>query len=448
MDEIKKNGRTLALVSLGCAKNLVNSEEMLALLDQAGYTMSENMEEADGIIINTCGFINDAKTEAINAIISAGELKKAKPELKIIVTGCLSQRYRKEIPQEMPEVDAMLGTADYEHIVSVTDALFAGKENVQSFSPLNTPVPELPRIVTTGPNWAYFRIAEGCDNRCAYCVIPFLRGPYRSRSMESLLEEARGLAQCGVQELIVVAQDITRYGVDMGQGKPLLSHLLRELCKLDFHWIRLHYLYPEIMDDELIETIATEEKIVKYLDIPIQHINDTILARMNRRGDGAVIRALFQKLRQRMPQLVLRTSLITGLPGEDEPAFEELCTFLREAKIQRAGVFPYSPEEGTATAKMEDRVDTPEAERRANLVMELQQQVMDDWNLSLVGKLMEVFVQGTEDGYTWGRTYADSPDIDGRVYFEGEVPMGSFVQVRIESTEDGDLWGLLERSDT
>ncbi len=442
MDEVKKNGRTLALVSLGCAKNLVNSEEMLALLDEAGYSLVDSMEEADGVIINTCGFINDAKTEAIDSILSAAELKKDRQELKIIVTGCLSQRYRREIPEELPEVDALLGTADYENIVSVVDAVFAGKEGVESFSPLNTPVPELPRLVTTGPSWAYFRIAEGCDNRCAYCVIPFLRGPYRSRSMESLLEEARGLARCGIQELIVVAQDITRYGTDFA-GKPLLSELLKELCKLDFHWIRLHYLYPEMVDDELIETIASEEKIVKYLDIPIQHINDDILRRMNRRGNGQMIRELFARLRRRMPEIVLRTSLISGLPGEDEAAFEELCAFLREAKIQRAGVFPYSPEEGTPAAKMEDRVDTEEAERRAKLIMELQEQVMDAWNASLIGTVMEVFVQGEEDGYTWGRTYADSPDIDGRVYFEGELPMGSFVNVRIDSSEDGELWGTI-----
>ena len=442
MDEVKKNGRTLALVSLGCAKNLVNSEEMLALLDEAEYTLTDNMEEADGVIINTCGFINDAKTEAIESILSAAELKKDRPELKIIVTGCLSQRYRREIPDELPEVDAMLGTADYEHIVSVVDAVFAGKRGVERFSPLNTAVPELPRLVTTGPNWAYFRIAEGCDNRCAYCVIPSLRGPYRSRRMESLLEEARGLADCGIQELIVVAQDITRYGTDFA-GKPMLSALLRELCKLNFHWIRLHYLYPEMVDEELIETIATEDKIVKYLDIPIQHINDDILRRMNRRGDGQMIRSLFARLRERMPDLVLRTSLITGLPGEDEAAFGELCAFLREAKIQRAGVFPYSPEEGTPAAKMEDRVDTEEAEHRANLVMELQEQIMDDWNASLLGSELEVFVQGEEDGYTWGRSYADSPDIDGRVYLEGEVPMGSFVRVRITSSEDGELRGEL-----
>ncbi len=442
MDEVRNNGRTLALVSLGCAKNLVNSEEMLAQLDEAGYTLTAQMDEADAVIINTCGFINDAKTEAINSILSAAELKKEKPELKIIVTGCLSQRYRKEIPQELPEVDAMLGTADYDRIVEVTDALFEGRKGVEFFSPLNTPVPELPRLVTTGPNWAYFRIAEGCDNCCAYCVIPFLRGPYRSRSMESLLTEAKGLAECGVQELIVVAQDITRYGTDFG-GKSLLPELLRELCKLDFHWIRLHYLYPEMVDEELIETIAGEEKIVKYLDIPIQHINDDILRRMNRRGDGRMIRRLFAALRARMPELVLRTSLITGLPGEDEAAFEELCAFLREAKIQRAGVFPFSPEEGTPAAKMEDRVDTDEAERRAGQIMELQDRIMDQWNSSLLGTVMEVFVQGEEDGYTWGRSYADSPDIDGRVYFEGAVPMGSFVRVRIESCEDGELWGSI-----
>ena len=441
MEETYQEPRALlSLVSLGCAKNLVNSEEMLALLSDAGFAFTDDMADADAVIINTCGFINDAKTEAIDCILSAAELKKSLPELKIIVCGCLSQRYRRDMLAELPEVDAVMGTSSYEEIVAVTERVLAGETGVEAFAPLNKAVPELPRLVTTEHNWAYFRIAEGCDNRCAYCVIPSLRGPYRSRKMESLLEEARCLAEGGVKELIVVAQDITRYGQDIF-GKPSLALLLKELCKLDFHWIRLHYLYPEMIDDELIDVIASEEKIVKYLDIPIQHINDSILRRMNRRGDGQMIRSLFAKLRERVPGLVLRTSLIVGLPGEGEAEFEELCEFLREAKIERAGVFPFSPEEGTPAAAMTDRCSEEESARRAELVMELQGEIMDRWNESFAGKTVEVFVQGEEDGMLWGRTYADSPDIDGRVNFTGWADNGTFVPVLIRGCENGELTG-------
>ena len=440
MNEQTPKGR-LAMISLGCAKNLVNSEEMLALLTQADYEIVPDMAEADAVIINTCGFINDAKTEAIDYILQAAALKQERQELKIVVCGCLSQRYRRDMPTELPEVDAIMGTSNYEDIVAVVERVLAGERAVEAFAPLNRPVPELPRLVTTGPHWAYFRIAEGCDNRCAYCVIPSLRGPYRSRRMEELLSEARSLAEGGVKELIVVAQDITRYGQDL-YGKASLAALLKELCKLDFHWIRLHYLYPEMIDEELIDVIASEEKIVKYLDIPIQHINDGILRRMNRRGDGQMIRSLFARLRERIPALVLRTSLIVGLPGEGEAEFEELCTLLREAKIERAGVFPFSPEEGTPAAGMEDRCDGDEAQRRAGLVMELQGEVMDRWCESLVGQTIEVFVQGEEDGNLWGRSYADSPDIDGRVVFEGWAEDGEFVPVKIRGCENGELWGV------
>ena len=439
MEEMNAMAKKIALVSLGCPKNLVNSEEMLALMEEAGFDFCETMDEADAVVINTCGFIGDAKEEAINCILQAAELKKEKPEMKIIVCGCLSQRYRKEMAEEIPEVDAMMGTADYGNIVSVLKETLSGG-HPQAFTRLNAPVPELPRMVSTGPSWAYFRIAEGCDNHCAFCIIPFLRGPYRSRRMEELLEEAKGLADCGIKELIVVAQDITRYGIDL-YGKPSLAALLKELCKLDFHWIRLHYLYPEVIDDELIDVIAREEKIVKYLDIPIQHINDGILQRMNRRCTGEQIRTLFAKLRERIPGLVLRTSLIAGLPGEGEEEFEELCGFLREARLERAGVFPLSPEEGTPVAAMTDRCDEEEARRRAELIMDLQAEVMDEWNERRMGTVEEVFVQGYTDEGLWGRTYADSPEIDGRVLFTGTALPGEMVMVRITGTDDGDLTG-------
>ena len=430
----------VALISLGCPKNLVNSEEMLALLQQAGYDFTADPAQADAVVINTCAFIDSAKSEAIEKILETAALREDNPKLKIIAAGCLAQRYRNEIRQELPEVDGILGTGSYSEVVSVVESVLAGGKPTVC-GPLNAPLRDAPRLVSTGPGWAYLRIAEGCDNRCAYCVIPSLRGPFRSRPMESVLSEARLLAASGVKELIIVAQDITRYGTDL-YGKHALAPLLRELCGMDFHWLRLHYLYPEEIDDELIDVIASEEKIVKYLDIPIQHINDDILRRMNRRGTGGEIRLLFRKLRERIPGLVLRTSIITGLPGEGEAEFEELCAFLRETRIERAGFFPYSPEEGTPAAKMPDRCTTEEAQRRAELCMELQAEVMDDFAGSLVGRTLEVLCTGAEDdGTPWGRSPYDSPDIDSRVVFSGRARPGDMVRVTITAAEDGELIG-------
>ena len=432
--------RKIALISLGCPKNLVNSEEMAAQLSDAGYTFLDDPAEADAVIINTCAFIESAKTEAIDRILETAALREENPALKIIVTGCLAQRYSKEIREELPEVDGVVGTGSYSQIVSVLESVLNGGRPTVCDN-ISAPLHELPRVVSTGPNWAYLRIAEGCDNRCAYCVIPSLRGRYRSRTMESILDEARMLSLSGVKELIIVAQDITRYGTDLYKRRAL-GDLLRELCKMDFTWIRLHYLYPEEIDDALIDVIASEDKIVKYLDIPIQHINDTILRRMNRRSTGSEIRALFKKLRERIPGLVLRTSLITGLPGEGEAEFEELCAFLREARIERAGVFPYSPEEGTPAAAMPDRCSTEEAERRAELCQEIQAEIMDDFAATLIGRELPVLVMGYEpDGTAWGRSEYDSPDIDGRVVFSGEARPGELVIVRVDAVDEGDLVG-------
>ena len=431
---------TVALISLGCPKNLVNSEEMLALLQEAGYAFTPDPAKADVAVINTCAFIESAKSEAIEKILETAALREENPELKIVVAGCLAQRYRKEIRAELPEVDGILGTGSYSEVVSVVAAVLSGGKPSRCGA-VSAALKDLPRAISTGPCWAYLRIAEGCDNRCAYCVIPSLRGKYRSRPMESVLAEAKQLSDAGVKELIIVAQDITRYGTDL-YGKHCLAELLEELCKLDFRWIRLHYLYPEEIDDELIGVIAREEKIVKYLDIPIQHINDGILRRMNRRGTGEEIRALFRKLRERIPGLVLRTSLITGLPGEGEAEFEELCEFLREAKIERAGVFPYSPEEGTPAAAMPDRCTTEEAEHRAELCMDIQAQVMDGFAERFIGRELEVLCMGTEDdGTPWGRSQYDSPDIDSRVVFSGEAAPGDMVRVLITAAEDGELIG-------
>ena len=432
----------VALISLGCPKNLVNSEQMLFLLAEAGMEIVPEPEDADAVVINTCGFIEDAKAEAIDAIIQMGELKRAGKVKSLIAVGCLVQRYQEELLKEMPELDAVLGTGSYGEIVSAVRDSLKGKKYVR-FDDINGLLDETGRVVSTGPGWAYLRIAEGCNNCCAFCVIPSLRGKYRSRSMEDILEEARALVQTGTRELILVAQDVTRYGTDL-YGRWALSELLKALCEIEgLQWLRLHYLYPDAFDDALIETIAAQEKIVKYIDIPIQHINDTILKRMNRRGTGGEIRALIQKLRERIPGAVIRTSLIVGLPGEGESEFQELCDFLREARLERAGVFVFSPEEGTKAAEMTDRCDEAEAKRRQEIVMELQAGIMDAWSQSFVGKTIPVLCEGydPELGLQVGRSYADSPDIDGIVLFSGDCGVGEFAQVMIDETADGEWVG-------
>lgn len=428
--------KSIALISLGCAKNLVNSEQMLYLLDEAGYALSPDPEGCDAVIINTCGFIDAAKSEAIDTILQMAELKAAGKLGKIIVTGCLPERYRDDIRAELPEIDAILGVGSFADIVSALDEAFAGN-SVEYFGDKNAPVDELPRVVSTGPSWAYLKIAEGCDNFCAFCAIPYIRGRYRSRSMTNILDEARSLAEHGVKELIVIAQDITKYGTDL-YGKRSLAELCSKLSEIDgIEWIRLHYTYPDQFDDELIDEIASNDKIVKYLDIPIQHINDGILRAMNRHGTSDDIRRLFKDLRQRIPGLVLRTSIIAGLPGEGEAEFEELCEFLREAKIERAGVFPFSPEEGTRAAKME-HVDFETAQRRAELIMQLQSEIMEEFCRSQVGKTLRVLCEGydEEQKMFFGRSYADSPDIDGLVFFDGASCEGNIVDVKITAITD------------
>ncbi len=433
--------QTYAMISLGCAKNLVNSEQMLYLMDEAGFKLVPDPDGADLVIVNTCGFIEAAKTEAIDNILQMAELKKAGRLGGLIVTGCLAERYKDSILQELPEIDAVLGVGSFSAIVQAAKGVLEGR-TTRLFASNSAPVEEIPRVLSTGPAWAYLRIAEGCDNFCAFCAIPYIRGRYRSRSMENVLAEARDLAEHGVKELIVIAQDITRYGTDL-YGERRLAALCRELAKIDgVEWIRLHYLYPDQFDDELIEEIARNDKIVKYLDIPIQHINNALLKRMNRRGTGDEIRSLFARLRRCIPGLVLRTSLIAGLPGEGEAEFEELCAFLREAKIERVGVFPFSPEEGTPAAAM-PRPSEEEAQRRADLIMELQAPIMDAFCQSLVGKTLRVLCEGwdEENGLLSGRCYADSPEIDGQVLFEGACEDGDMVDVLIQSAEDGILYG-------
>lgn len=437
---------TIGFISLGCAKNQVDCERMMFRVQEAGYTVSDGVVDCDVVVINTCGFIDSAKSEAIDHILRVAELKKAGRVGKILVTGCLSQRYPDEIRQELPEVDGVLGTGSYTEIVPAIEELLEDKR-VEDLGSIDAPEVETGRIMTTPAHYAYIKIAEGCDNRCAYCIIPYLRGRYRSRQMDDVLYEARMLAESGVKELIVVAQDTSRYGTDLPGHKRLLAPLLRELCKIEkLHWVRVHYVYPDEIDDELIDTIAQEEKIVKYLDIPIQHCNDTILKKMNRRGSGAFVADLLAKLRARIPGLVIRTSIITGLPGEGEAEFAELCEFLKKQRMERVGAFPFSPEEGTPAAKM-DYPDSDVAQQRAEMVEEIQSRIMDDYNASMIGKTLEVLVDGFDEDAEqfYGRTYADSPDIDGRVWIACDEPLtvGDFVQVTIDAVEDGDLCGYV-----
>ena len=431
----------VSLASLGCSKNLIDAEQMLGILTDAGYEIVENEEDADILIVNTCTFIESAKMESIECILELAQYKKAGKCQHLIVTGCMAQRYKEQVLTEIPEVDAVVGTNEYPDIVSVIEGLKQdGNREFCSDVPLMCQ--ELPRLRTTPAYTAYLKIAEGCDNRCTYCVIPSIRGKYRSRKMEDILREAEQMAQEGVKELIVIAQDITRYGTDL-YGKRSLAKLCNELAKIEgIEWIRLHYLYPDQFDDELIDEIASNDKVVKYLDIPIQHINNKILKAMNRRGTGEEIRELFKKLRDKIPGLVIRTSLIAGLPGEGEAEFEELCEFLREARIERVGVFPFSPEEGTPAAKMA-HVDFEEAQRRADLVMELQAPIMDEFCQSFCGKTIKVLYEyyDEESQYHVGRCYADSPDIDGEVHFAGCCKEGDIVDVLITSAEDGILYG-------
>lgn len=435
----------ISLISLGCAKNLVDSEHMLARLRNAGYTITDDMAEADVGVVNTCGFIEAAKSEAIETILDTARYKEEGRMKGLIVTGCLAQRYRAEIETDLPEVDAICGTGSYDNIVDAVRDVLAGKKAAY-MADMASAALEGGRDRLTPPYTAYLKIAEGCSNLCAYCIIPKLRGRYRSRDFEGLLEEARALAADGVKELIVIAQDITKYGLDLPAHKRLLPALLRELCQMDFTWIRLHYLYPDQITDELIDVIANEPKIVKYLDIPLQHVSKRILRAMHRPGDRGSLTALIHTLRSRIPGLVLRTSLIVGLPGETEEEFTELCEFLQDVRIERAGVFEFSPEEGTEAAGLPDQIDEEEKHRRRLIVEELQSGVIDEYNLSRMHETLDVLCEGwdNESGLSFGRSYADSVDVDGKVYFasETEVQPGEFVTVRIENSLGADLEGV------
>jgi len=438
------------MISLGCAKNLIDSEQMLSRLMEGGYTLCEDPDEADIGIINTCSFIEDAKKEAIENILELSKCKDTGALIALVVTGCMAERYKDDILEEIPEVDAVLGTGAYDQIVSVCDQLIADAEigqmkKLSRYGDINAPIEECPRVQTTPFFYSYIKIAEGCDNHCAYCVIPSLRGCFRSREESAILEEAKALAASGVRELIIVAQDITRYGIDRGEYR--LPALLRELAKIDgIDWIRLHYLYPDEITDELIDVIATEDKILKYIDMPIQHASNDLLKSMNRRYTKQELETLIKKMRKTIKGLVLRTSVIVGLPGETKAQFAELCDFISKIKIERVGVFTYSQEEGTVAGEMENQIDEEEKVRRQETLLDVQSRVMDKYNASRIGKVYDVLCEGYDRaaGCFFGRSYAESPDIDGKIFFMPEDPRpqpGDIIKIKITEDMEGDLLG-------
>lgn len=434
----------IAMVSLGCPKNQMDAEMMLAKLRDAGFTLTDEAETADVVIINTCGFIGDAKQEAIDTILEFAELKKAGQIRAIVVTGCLAQRYRDEVARELPECDAVLGLGANANIVETVRAVLGG-ETVQRFPTLSCWSLDGDRVQTTPFYFAYLRVGDGCNNRCTYCAIPLIRGGLRSRAMDDVVAEAEALAANGVKELVLVAQDTTLYGVDRA-GKSLLPSLLDRLCAIEgLRWIRLLYCYPEHITEELLDVIARQDKVVKYLDIPIQHASGRVLRAMNRPGDRAGLTALMHHIRERIPEMVLRTTVMVGFPGETETEFEELCDFIREVRFDRLGCFAYSPEDGTPAADMADQVEEEVKQRRRDIVMELQTRLADECGEAQIGKTVTVLVEGFDrlEKCWFGRSAADAPDIDPRVFFATTEPVepGEFVDVRITGRLDWDLLG-------
>ncbi|KSV60079.1 30S ribosomal protein S12 methylthiotransferase RimO [Acetivibrio ethanolgignens] len=437
----------LLFVSLGCDKNLVDSEVMLGLIRDRGWEITDDENEAEAVVVNTCCFIHDAKEESINTLIEIGELKKTGKVKVLVAAGCLAQRYHDEIKEELPEVDAIIGTTAYEHIVEAVETAWNGKnyEKLEELSYL--PKNETTRITTTGGHYAYLKIAEGCDKHCTYCIIPKIRGDFRSVPMEKLLEEASYLALNGVKELILVAQETTLYGKDI-YGEKKLPELLRELCKISgLEWIRLLYCYPEEITDELIQVIREENKICNYLDMPIQHCADSILKRMGRRTSKAELVEIVTRLRREIPDICLRTTLITGFPGETEEDHKELLDFVDAMEFDRLGVFTYSPEENTAAAKMENQIDEKVKCRRQQELMELQQEIAFEKAEDSEGRRLMVMIEGSlpEDGVYIGRTYKDAPKVDGYIFVnsERELLSGELVPVYVTDAKDYDLIGEL-----
>ena len=434
----------LLFISLGCDKNLVDSEMMMGLLHDRGYEFTDNEEEADIIVINTCGFINDAKEESINTILEMAKYKENNLKA-LIVAGCLVERYKNEILQELPEIDAIVGTTAFDKICDVVDDVLADKKHNELESINKMCRPDVKRIITTGGYYSYLKIAEGCDKHCTYCSIPMIRGAYRSVPMDELVKEAEYLADNGVKELIIVAQEITVYGKDL-YGEKKLPELLHRLCKIPgIQWIRLLYCYPEEITDELIETIRTEKKICHYIDMPIQHASDKILKAMGRRTNNAELRNIISKLRKEIPDICLRTTLITGFPGETEEDHHILLDFIDEMEFDRLGVFTYSPEEDTKAASLDNQVDEEVKLCRKDEIMELQQEISMDKSERLVGKEIEVIIEGKASDEDVGRSYMDAPSVDGYVFInsEEELMSGDFAKVRIVKAMEYDLIGDL-----
>lgn len=437
----------LLFISLGCDKNLVDSEVMLGILDEKGWTIVDDEEQADAIVINTCCFIHDAKEESIQTILEMAEYKKEGRLKALVVTGCLAQRYQKEILEEIPEVDAVLGTASYDKIAEALEQALEAEGYIRMEDINALPLPEANRLVTTGGHYAYLKIAEGCDKHCTYCIIPKLRGSYRSVPIERLLKEAESLAGQGVKELILVAQETTVYGKDL-YGKKSLPRLLRELCKVKgIYWIRVLYCYPEEVDDELIQVMKEEPKICHYIDLPIQHASDEILKRMGRRTSKSQLCGIIGKLRKEIPDITIRTTLITGFPGETESQQEELLDFADEMEFERLGVFTYSPEEDTPAAQMEGQIPEEVKEDRKAQIMELQQEIAFDQAEEMKGREMLAMIEGKiadENAYV-GRTYKDAPGVDGLIFIntDEELMTGDFVKVRVTGALEYDLIGEL-----
>ena len=437
----------ILFISLGCDKNLVDTEVMLGMLASRGYEMTNDEQEADIIVINTCCFIHDAKEETIQNILEMAEYKKNGSAKALIVTGCMAERYRQEILDEIPEVDEVLGTTAYDRILDAVDAALAGQHEVMTADLDALPLPETKRLVTTGGHFAYLKIAEGCDKHCTYCIIPKIRGNFRSVPMERLLKEAQDLAEQGVKELILVAQETTLYGKDL-YGEKSLPKLLRELCKISgIRWIRILYCYPEEITDELIQVMKEEPKICHYLDLPIQHANDTILKRMGRRTSKQELIDIVQKLRKEIPDICLRTTLITGFPGETQEQHEEVMEFIDTLEFDRLGAFTYSPEEDTPAATFEDQIDEEVKEDRQADIMELQQEIAFDKAEDMIGREVLVMIEGKvadENAYV-GRTYRDAPNVDGLIFINTDVELisGDFAKVKVTGALDYDLIGEL-----
>ncbi len=435
---------TVGMISLGCPKNQVDAELMLAKLDEAGFKISNEISGCDVVIVNTCGFIEDAKREAIENILEMAEYKEAGEIKSIVVTGCLAERYKEEIMAEMPEVDVVVGIGNNADIVDLVKKAISGEKTLAFSDKSNLPL-EGQRLLTTPDYWAYLKVADGCSNCCTYCAIPEIRGEFRSRTMESVLAEAEALAASGIKELILIAQDTTRYGEDI-YGELKLAELLHNLCKIEgIEWIRLLYCYPDRITDELIDVIATEEKICNYIDLPLQHVNSDVLKAMNRHGDRESLTALIRKLRDKMPDLCLRTTFITGFPGETPEQFEELAEFVKEIKFDRLGCFAYSPEEGTPAATFDNQVDDDEKVHRGELIMNAQYGIVVGNNHALIGKTLKVIVDEYDpDNYLYiGRSYKDAPEIDGRILFtsQRELVPGVFTEVLITDADEYDLIG-------